>query len=155
MNVDVYRRPYWRLSFSSMSRALRMKASCVGLYMKKMRRYRPASVRPRAAIQVFSRHVPFLHLAIQRRIERRVSGTAKSGREVRADAVRRLLQLLFGMVLAMIAGSPLSEQRLTTPAVSEEFYMTSCMGRMRGRGRGRPSEAKWRITSSMTSQSSL
>src|SRR5215510_10381129 len=107
------------------------------------------------SVQVFSEHVPFLHLAIQRRIERQVSDAAKSGSEVRADAVRRCLQLLFGMALAMIAGSPLSGQRLTTPAISEEFYITSCMGRMRGRGRGRPSEAKWRITSSMTSQSSL
>lgn len=48
----------------------------------------------------------------------------------------------FGMVWATMAALPLSEPRMSTPTVFEACYSTSCMGRIRGRGKGRPAETK-------------
>ena len=55
---------------------------------------------------------------------------------------RSAVSHLFGRVMATIVAPPLSELRLTMPTVSDEFYRTSRMGRISGRGRGRPSETK-------------
>ena len=49
---------------------------------------------------------------------------------------------LFGMVGATLVALPLSEPCLSTLTVSGACYRTSCMGRIRGRGRGRPSETR-------------